>query len=296
MGSTCAELKEEFSAFIDGQLDPGKQEEVSAHLNVCSSCKGELNGLRKLSNLLGATLKLEERAVPDIWSSVEKQLPSVCEMMREDLSAYLDGELTAPAQEGVNQHLKECEPCLSSFKQLNNTNGLIVKGLELPDQFKVDLWTAVKARLNEDCVLIESELSAFADQAVATLRHRAITNHLLDCPDCRGKFNALSSVGDAIRESYKPSIPDDFDLWPAIKSKLQVVPFAPRTQEKTRVANRKVYWAVAAAAFVGIAAALTFSVSPPTITAQEAVTAEDYLINTAFSEPSDATEAVVYEQ
>src|SRR5208283_3909395 len=157
----------------------------------------------------------------------------------------------APAQEGVNIHLKECATCLESFKALNATNRLLVKGFELPAAQVVDLWSGVNARLNADCALIDNELSAYLDQEVVTLRHRAITKHLTDCQNCRDEFSHLSLVGDMIRESYKPDIPSDFNLWPGIKSKLAVVQFTPKSQPKGVVKtgiHRRYYVGAAVAA------------------------------------------------
>lgn len=296
MEELCTQYRIELSAFIDGQLEKALMASVEEHLNGCDNCATELTTMKALSKMLNDDLKSPNLEVPDLWDAIKSEMPSVCEVMQEDLSAYLDGELPPAAQEGVNNHLKECENCLGTFKAMNATNQVISKGLELPADIKVDLWPAVKSRLNEDCALIHTELSPYIDQEVATLRHRAITAHLVDCQGCRDEFDRLSSVGETIREFYKPEMAEDFDLWPAIKSELQVVPFTPRTKAKPKQSMRRAYWMTAAAAvilgLVGVGGLFLMSSSDSQV---RTVSAEDYLIDSAFSEPSGTAEAVLYE-
>src|SRR5215471_1100300 len=221
MISSCSAFKEDFSSFLDDCLDEARKADVCTHLADCPACRKEYESLKSLNGMLAAALRPESAPAVDIWSSLSAKLPSVCQVIQEDLSAYLDGELAAPAQEGVNQHLKECQACREKFSGMHATNQLLSQGLALPSSVQVDLWAAVKSRLNEDCALIQTELSAYVDQEVPTLRHRSITAHLIDCPNCHGLFNQLSEVGEIVRSSYQPVIPDNFDLWPEIKAKIQ---------------------------------------------------------------------------
>jgi predicted anti-sigma-YlaC factor YlaD len=213
MAESCLKVKNELSALMDAQVSGGLKSEIEEHLVGCQQCAAEYQSLTELKGYIDKAFDEEHFETPDIWAALSARLPSVCDVIQEDLSAYLDGELTAPAQEGVNIHLKECETCLESFKALNATNRLLVKGFELPAAQVVDLWSGVNARLNADCALIDNELSAYLDQEVVTLRHRSITKHLTDCQNCRDEFSHLSKVGDLIRDSYKPDIPEDFNLW-----------------------------------------------------------------------------------
>jgi anti-sigma factor RsiW len=296
METTCSRYRSELSALLDGQLDSKDHNDVQGHLNNCENCTAEFEALKKLTMFLVAEMNSERVPVPDIWGQLQAHLPSVCQVMEDDLSAYLDGELSPAAQEGVNRHLKECASCLDSFKRLNAANRMLSKGLELPANFKVDLWAAIKSQLNEDCALIRSELSAYADQEVVNLRHRNITNHLIDCQDCRVAFNRLSALGDVVRESYKPKIPDDFDLWPGIRAKMQVVPFVPRSGAKQNAGRpRLIAGAVAAAVVVtsGIVISLMIPKDEPN---GGAISSEAYLIESALREPSDQAEAAVYEE
>jgi anti-sigma factor RsiW len=216
--------------------------------------------------------------------------------VQNDLSAYLDGELLAPAKEGIDQHLEHCAGCLQKFQQLSQVNNLLSKGLQLPEEVNVDIWAGVKARLNDDCLVINSELSPFIDREVATLRHRAITSHLTECNDCTHQFNQLSETGDILRTYYQPQLSDDFDLWPAIEAQIKVVPLEA-AKEKRRAPNpvRRLSL-VAAAVVAGVLAYVGFMWYAQNNQPQvQPVTAEAYLIDQSLGDPADVAEAVVYD-
>jgi hypothetical protein len=137
------------------------------------------------------------------------------------------------------------------------------------------------------------------------LRHREVTAHLTECVDCKDEFMALSTTGDVLRTSYQPEIPDDFDLWPALQAKINVVPFEKKEAAPAASANggngRKVVpmrrlAAVAAAVVAGIAATMIYITTTPSQNPSvEPITAEAYLIDQSLGEPANVAEAVVYE-
>jgi anti-sigma factor RsiW len=292
---SCTELKEDLSSLLDGELEQHRQTVLVEHLSACAGCRTEQNRFKSLGLLLRkGTAETQEKA-PDIWSSLSVKLPGTCECVQDDLSAYLDGELIAPAKEGVTKHLEECSVCLSKFQELSSVTSLLSKGLVLPTNLEVDIWAGVKARLNEDCLLIKTELSAFIDREVNTLRHRAITAHLTECDDCTHEFNELSQTGDVLRSMYQPANADSIDLWPAIQARMNVLPFEAKEKKRAPLAVRRLY-AVAAAAVLGVAAAsgiIWYShMNQPQVAP---VTAEAYLIDQSLGDPSDVAEAVVYD-
>jgi anti-sigma factor RsiW len=301
MAESCSKIKPELSALMDDQLPDNLKGEIENHLTGCHECTEEYESLNAIHGYVSAAFDDSQYKSIDLWSKLEATLPTVCEVIQEDLSAYLDGELSAAAQEGVNQHLKDCAECLASFQSLDATNRLLGKGLELSINQDVDLWSGVNARLNADCALIDNELSAYLDQEVVTLRHRAITKHLTDCQNCRDEFAHLTAVGDIIRDAYKPEMPENFDLWPGIKSKLAVVQFTPKTQPqvaaKTGINKRYYLGAAVAASFAMIfgLGALWLN-SPDQASNIRPVSAEAYLINSSLLEPTDKAEAVLYEE
>jgi anti-sigma factor RsiW len=231
---------------------------------------------------------------PDIWSAVQAKLPPVCQVIEEDFSAYLDGELIVPAKEGVSEHLQACNPCHTKFQDLSKVNSVLSRGLELSSSIEIDLWSSIKNRLDEDCQLIRDELSSFYDREVTPPRHRTITSHLLECTDCREQLAQITQTGDILRSNYQPEIPESFDLWPEIKAKMNVVQLAPKEKRRRDWANRRML-AVAAVFMGGALAGLTLFLNFNLGSNLKPVTAESYLIESALGEPADMAEAMVYE-
>jgi len=301
MDNICLDYRTDLSAFVDGQLEPKVLADFQIHLDGCEPCSSELQTLKSLNQFLAENMKVDSMPEIELWNALEALLPPVCELVKDDLSAFIDHELTQAATEGVSRHTKECLPCMSAYKELNDTSRSIAKALELSDSIKIDLWPAVKARLNEDCVLIQGELSSYSDQEVPTLRHRSITKHLLDCGECRNHFDKISFVGDVIRDVYRPTIPDNFDLWPDVKRKLQVVPFTPKVEMgkvgmKAKIASPRMFWASSAAAVLAIVGSAALWLGAPKAHAVELVSSEAYLIEAAMTEPAEMAEAVVYDE
>lgn len=297
-------FEEDLSALLDGELDEAREDEVNQHLETCGVCRQNHDKLKSVSRLFGKALGRESQeqepggfAMPDIWSALQDKLPGVCESILDDLSAYLDGELIAPAREGMAQHLAECSSCAAELKQLHAVKLMIEKGLQLPDSIQVDLWQSVKDRIEADCSVIRSELSAYLDREVAIGRHRAITAHLLECPDCKDLFVTTSQTSDLISRHYQPNLPADFDLWPAIAERMKVVPFEAREARPAPVRMpRRRLMAVAAAVIGGVVVAAAVLGGLTGNSAITPVTAEAYLIDSSLGEPGGAAEEVVYDR
>lgn len=300
---SCTDFKEDLSSLVDGELDQHRQSALASHLSECEPCKRNHDDFKQVAVLMqSATAKIQETA-PDLWSALSDRMPGVCECIQEDLSAYLDGELIASAKDGVSQHLEQCGECHAKFQELSSVTRLLSTGLQLPETFEVDIWAGINARLNDDCELIRSDLSSFVDREVPTLRHREVTAHLTECAECKDEFLALSQTGDVLRASYQPNIPADFDLWPAIQGKLNVVQFERPTGKEAAAgksdAGRKVVpmrrlAAVAAAVVAGVAASMIyFNVNHAGGPSVEPITAEAYLIDQSLGEPTSVADAVV---
>lgn len=68
-----------------------------------------------------------------------------CEAIQEQLSAYLDGELTQQDSQRVDVHLRDCERCratLDDFRRLRSD----IRNLDYPEPTE-DEWSKVMARL-----------------------------------------------------------------------------------------------------------------------------------------------------
>lgn len=296
MARTCTDYQEDLSALLDNELGVNESKDLTNHLGDCDDCASRFETVKSLSSLLTKECS-NIIEMPDLWASLKDELPRICLVIEEDLSAYLDGELPSAAQEGVKKHLDECAECLDKFRLLNSTNQLLSKGLALPADIEVDIWSKVKDKLESDCETVRDDLSAYADQEVDSTRHRFITSHLIECVPCRETYEGITKVGDLLKAHYAPKIPENLNLWPGIKVKMQVVPFTPREQQKTKkkVRPRVAVMAAAAAAVVGLLGSLALWLSSPDEQLVATVSPEQYLIESSFQEPTDSAEAVVYE-
>ncbi len=294
--TACADFENELSAFIDGELEQDRNSELLEHLNSCGGCKEVHVQFKQTSSLISQAKLAAYAKCPDIWGELSLKLPSVCETIQSDFSAYLDGELIVPAKEGVSEHLNSCQPCHLQFQDLSQVNNLLSRGLEIGD-LEIDIWSQIKNRLDEDCQLIRDDLSSFYDREVTAQRHRTITSHLLECSDCRDQLAMVSQTGDMLRDSYQPEFPENFDLWPEIKTKMQVVQFSPREKRKKDAWSPRSLQLVGAVAIVvsGIVAGLTLFLNSNSVVSVKPVTAESYLIESALGEPAELAEAMVYE-
>jgi TonB family protein len=65
MKQTCGSVREWLGAFSDGEIDPARTEQVSAHLETCAGCRRELDQIQELHKL---TKSVEHpRLAEDYW-------------------------------------------------------------------------------------------------------------------------------------------------------------------------------------------------------------------------------------
>jgi len=292
MKPDCGQYKDSFSALIDKQLDLPNVSAVEEHLVDCQDCSEHLDQMRLLSRTLSNCLSDIDKGSIDIWMDVADKMPNLCELVQGEMSNFLDGELVLASQEGVRGHLKECNVCLKQFRDLNTTNRLIAEGMNLSSKTQIDLWPLIRTQLNEDCNVIENDLSAFVDQQMPTERHRIVTAHILECPRCSETVRSFSRLGTLMENLYKPPVLVGPELLGGVKSKLQVVPFTPKQQAKPSNRFPTILVASIAAGLGGIALLCFAMVATGR---PQAVSCERVLIHTAFAQTPDSPEAAVYE-
>jgi len=69
-----------------------------------------------------------------------------CDRCTDELSAYLDGELSPPKMREMESHFHTCEPCARDLRSLRASSQFVEKhavALELPEP----LWQKVRARI-----------------------------------------------------------------------------------------------------------------------------------------------------
>jgi anti-sigma factor RsiW len=290
----CGKHRGNFSALIDEQLDFNTKFEAQQHLNDCPECSEKLIQLRDMQALVEKSLLEGVDTPPDIWQLLQEKMPKVCDLIREEYSAYIDSEISVAAQDGIKSHIDSCPTCRVDFEQLSKANKTVSKFLKEPLDVKVDLWNSIKSQLNASCALITAELSPFIDQEVPNPRHRSVAAHMLTCQNCHSSFQNLAVLGDYLKENYVPDLPEDFDLLPQLATKLRVMPL-PADQPLIRNKRPYILGAAAAAALIGLIGLsfLLFSVlwreKPPM------VTSEDYIIQYCLAEPPEKLEANIYD-
>ena len=69
---TCVECEPLIGPYADGELEPARGNDVSAHLAICSACAASLAAIRDLGD---AVRQLSTTSPPaDLWDSITKQL------------------------------------------------------------------------------------------------------------------------------------------------------------------------------------------------------------------------------
>lgn len=123
-----------------------------------------------------------------------------CADVRENLVAYLDGELEAAERESISSHLDSCEDCRRERETLGSTGDLLahLRGDErtVPDLASRVLEAA--RTIDPWCAHIRRELVAMLDGELTDVESRPVREHLDECEDCRYEADALERTGAAL--------------------------------------------------------------------------------------------------
>lgn len=130
--SAC-DIGEMMSAYLDGELRDGELDQVVSHLTDCLECIAEFHELKEART---AVRMLPMLQVPDRVMPAAHYGP--------ELSAFLDGELTADEQVTIVAHLQTCTDCLLELQDLDAARTAVrsMPGVEPP----VPLLPRVPAR------------------------------------------------------------------------------------------------------------------------------------------------------
>jgi anti-sigma factor RsiW len=124
-GCATAEL---VSAYLDGELRSGELDIVVEHLSRCGDCIAEFHQLREIRAGLRTLpfLEIPERLLPDSHPG-------------EQLSAYLDGQLSTAEHDFVISHLDFCTDCRLELHELDAARTAVrsLPGLEPPEFLSV---------------------------------------------------------------------------------------------------------------------------------------------------------------
>jgi anti-sigma factor RsiW len=126
-GGSC-EVAELFSAYLDGELQPGELDRVAAHLATCLDCIAEFRRVKEMRAALRMLPRLElpEFLMPESHHGAA-------------LSAYLDGELPTAEHASLHHHVSDCSQCRAELHELDAARTAIrsLPGLEPPEFLRV---------------------------------------------------------------------------------------------------------------------------------------------------------------
>jgi anti-sigma factor RsiW len=104
----CWEGEDLLSAYFDGELNPDELAAVVTHLDGCEPC---IASFHRVKEARAALRLLPQLAPPE--GVITGLHPN------EDLSAYLDGELTSTETRAITEHLGCCTECRNELLDLD---------------------------------------------------------------------------------------------------------------------------------------------------------------------------------
>jgi anti-sigma factor RsiW len=101
----CQTVQAELVATLYGELDRDTRSQVTAHLDDCSACRGEMDHLRRLLAAItpAATFPQEHE--------VDWDLPVTCLAVRADLSSFLRSAESPAKDDNLLDHMDRCTAC-----------------------------------------------------------------------------------------------------------------------------------------------------------------------------------------
>jgi predicted anti-sigma-YlaC factor YlaD len=116
----CPFPPDELSAYVDGELGEGQQDNLEKHLQHCAACAQIVASFRTIEHHLraqpevAAPARLRERVMAQVRTD-RTPAPMTCAAAQQDASAYMDAELEPRAAARLEAHLFECDSCLRQF-------------------------------------------------------------------------------------------------------------------------------------------------------------------------------------
>ncbi len=106
-GDPCS-VSELFSAYLDGELQPGELDRVAEHLADCLDCIAEFREVKEVRAAVRTMPRLEmpEYLLPESHHGAA-------------LSAFLDGELPTTEHAQLQVHLTDCAECRAELHDLD---------------------------------------------------------------------------------------------------------------------------------------------------------------------------------
>ncbi len=110
----CWEGEDLLSAYLDGELNPDELAAVVRHLDRCEPCIASFHRVKEART---AVRLLPQLATP------EGVIPGL--HPDDELSAYLDGELTSAETGTITEHLGRCTECRNELLELDTARAAV---------------------------------------------------------------------------------------------------------------------------------------------------------------------------
>ena len=228
-----------------------------------------------------------------------------CYEVKELIEAYYDNELSTDESRLVKEHIEGCEICAQELANLKNLGNLIknssnniecsVRNLDFCSDLKIHLDN------RHVCESINDKLSPYIDKELTKDELMEISEHLLYCRFCRRDYENLKETQHILKD-YFTRIGFGADTLPAIE---KIVADVYKKEKISYLAGM-----FAASAALIILTWFSMNIIEPAIFKEaykdhRAVTnkdkplyvnAEDFLLKSIYSVPSEGAIAVAYDQ
>ncbi len=140
-------IEADLSAYMDGELPPAAQDGVKNYLEENEEAREKYQLLIKTNQILAGSMELPDDVDYDIWDKVKDRLTADCEIIRGELSPYLDQEVVTHRHRAITAHLVDCLDCREQFEFMSSVGTLLEENYkpEIPED--LDIWPEVKRKL-----------------------------------------------------------------------------------------------------------------------------------------------------
>lgn len=133
-----------------------------------------------------------------------------CDRVREDISAYLDGELEANDAEKIRNHIESCNDCRELLEHFSDISLCVRQTVDIPDDLHLKIMESVNAQKAKEKISISSrmrKIGLWCGAGVAAVLCLAVINS----PIFKGSMDFSAENANGKSMSYDISGGAEFD-------------------------------------------------------------------------------------
>ena len=139
-----------------------------------------------------------------------------CEQFEEQLSAYLDGELTSELLAQLEAHLAACTICGEALARMRHTVALVqnVQEVEVPAELRAKVFARIASATPVSalaCAEVADQLHYYLDGELDAVQAQALEAHLEQCVTCDRELKLVRQTMHAI--SSLPKVAPPQRIW-----------------------------------------------------------------------------------